>query len=154
MAARRHRATDTSGVQTGYLPHDLSRLINTLNLKLMKQLRPTELTVQQFRVMQYLRSVEVASIGEICTDTVIEQSVVSRIVDQLQLRGFATRRKRPTNARVVEVSLTAVGVAVYDSVFPAAKAIADDTVAVLSEDEHRLLTALLGRLLAKAKENP
>jgi DNA-binding MarR family transcriptional regulator len=141
------------GLAPGYLPHDLGRVMNALNAKMMAKLRPMELTIQQFRVLQFLRSVDSATIGGICADTVIEQSVVSRIVDQLQKRGFAVRNKPPTNARIVEVSITPVGSAVLDSLRPHAMAIVDDATAGLSPEDRatlqRLLSALLQRIRAQ-----
>ncbi|OVZ55253.1 hypothetical protein CDO44_23775 [Pigmentiphaga sp. NML080357] len=136
----------------GYLPHSLSRLMNALNGQLMKALRPTDLTIQQFRVMQFLRWVGVASISEICKGTVIEQSVVSRIVDQLQQRGFASRSRSAVSGRVVEVTLTAVGVAVYDALDPQARRIVEATVTVLKPAEQQQLHGLLNRLFEQVQK--
>ncbi|WP_132980689.1 MarR family winged helix-turn-helix transcriptional regulator [Pigmentiphaga sp. D-2] len=136
----------------GYLPHALSRLMNGLNARLMKALRPTDLTIQQFRVMQFLRWMDVASISEICKGTVIEQSVVSRIVDQLQQRGFASRSRSAASGRVVEVKLTAVGVAVYDALDPQARKIVEATTSVLDPAEQRQLHGLLGRLFEQVQK--
>ena len=82
----------------------LSRVMNLLNLELLDWLRPYGATVQQFRVMQVIAVLGVASIGEIAQDAVIEQPVVSRVVDQLEARKFARRRKRTNNGRIVEVT--------------------------------------------------
>ncbi|WJR79209.1 MarR family transcriptional regulator [Bradyrhizobium sp. NP1] len=130
----------------GYLPHYLSRLINILNLRLLEHLRPLDLTVQQFRIMQMLDARKSASVGEISRDTVIEQSVVSRIVDQLENRGYALRTKRPDNARIVDVRLTREGQKIYDSLPPLFLAIVDDAMSVLSSAEKQLLAELLKRI--------
>lgn len=130
----------------GFLPHDLGRLLNALNLKLVKVLRPMDLSIQQFRVLQVLAARDMTSIGEICRDTVIEQSVVSRLVDQLEQRGFAIRRKRPTNARVVEVTMTPVGQAVYQAVQPHAIAIVDQALGVVSPEERGVFFRVLSQL--------
>ncbi|KGD93356.1 hypothetical protein JL37_15345 [Achromobacter sp. RTa] len=123
-----------------------------MNAQLLRALRPVELTLQQFRVMQHLRWAEVATISEICKGTLIEQSVVSRIVDQVEQRGFAVRAKRATNARVVEVRLTAVGEAVYDRVDIAARAITAASQSILSQAEldelNRQLVRLAGHVLS------
>lgn len=133
-------------IMRGYLPHYLSRLMNLLNLRLLEHLRPLNMTTQQFRVMQVLLARGVASVGEISRDAVIEQSVVSRVVDQLEQRGFAQRQKRAGNARVVEVSLTPVGEAVYNSITPYSMAIVNDATSVLDEREKAYLEELLSRI--------
>ncbi|SPU54364.1 MarR family winged helix-turn-helix transcriptional regulator [Bordetella trematum] len=138
---------DARSAPTGYLPYNLSRLMNAMNAQLARALRPIELTLQQFRVMQHLRWAEVATIGEICKATLIEQSVVSRIVDQLEQRDFAVRAKRPTNARVVEVRLTLVGEAVYDKVDIAARDITAASQSILTQPELDELNRQLVRLV-------
>ena len=130
----------------GYLPHYLSRLMNLLNLRLLQHLRQLEVTIQQFRVMQVVRARQVASVGEISRDAVLEQSVTSRVVDQLEMRGLAKRRKRRSNARFVEVVLTPLGRRTYDSITPYSSAIVEDAVSVLAADEKRQLERLLERI--------
>ena len=145
--ARASRSTEARHLTNGYLPHALSRLMNALNLKLMDVLRPLDMTTQQYRVMQVLLVHETVSITEISRDAVIEQSVVSRIVDQLEQRGFVRRRKGSSNARTVEVSLTPVGLAVLRSIIPHAQGIVDDAVSVISASERRTLLRVLSTVL-------
>jgi len=138
-----------SAAMKGYLPHHLSRLMNALNLQLLDVLRPMDLTPQQYRVMQVVWSRnEPCSISTIWRDAVIEQSVGSRIVDQLERRGFVSRRKRPGNARVVEVSLTPVGRAVYDSLGPQVRGIVEHATSVLDASEIELLIQLLAKVFS------
>ncbi len=143
MAQKTRSATasphDEPGYAWGYLPHDLSRVVNALNLRLMKHLRPVELTIPQLRVMQFLQQVESTSIGGICELTLIEQSVVSRIVNQLEERGFAKRVRNAQNARRVDVSLTQVGQLVLQSVTPDALKIVDTSLEALSPQEQQQL---------------
>ncbi|HEX2889485.1 MarR family transcriptional regulator [Vineibacter terrae] len=142
--------THDAPAMRGYLPHYLSRLMNILNLRLMEHLRPLDLTMPQFRVMQVIDARQTASVGTLARDAVIEQSVVSRIVDQLEKRGYAKRAKRPGNARIVDVSLTKEGRAAYASLMPLAHAIVDDAVSVLSPAERNLLDEMLKRLFDHA----
>jgi len=130
----------------GYLPHYLSRLMNILNLRLLEHLRPLDITVQQFRIMQMLDARKSASVGEISRDTVIEQSVVSRIIGQLEGRGYVLRTKRAENARIVDVRLTREGQKIYGGLPPFFLAIVDDAMSVLSPAEKLLLEEFLKRI--------
>jgi DNA-binding MarR family transcriptional regulator len=130
----------------GYLPHYLSRLYNILNLRLMDNLRPLKMTITQFRIIQMLDARKEATIGEIAADTVIEQSVVSRIVDQLERSGLAERRKRVGDSRYVEVRLTPLGTKTYATLFPSAALIVEDAVSGLSPSERDVLESLLSRM--------
>ena len=152
MSGKRRRGNAGRGEEVkrlthDYLPHALSRLLNSLNLRLMDVLRPLKMTTQQYRVMQVLLVHQVASIGAISRDAVIEQSVVSRVVDQLEKRGFVTRRRRPSNARIVEVSLTPFGLSVLRSINPHAQEIVAQAVGVLSSRDRQTLFRLLSAVL-------
>lgn len=130
----------------GYIPHYISRLMNILNLRLLDTLRLYGVTIQQFRVMQVLDARGVASVGEISADAIIEQSVVSRIIDQLERDNLAVRTKRKGNSRIVDVYLTPLGSRTYSELFPAARAIVDDAVGALSKSERKILEELLIRM--------
>jgi DNA-binding MarR family transcriptional regulator len=129
-----------------YVPHYLSRLMNTLNLRLLESLRPRRITIQQFRVMQVLDARGTAGIGALAADAVIEQSVVSRIVDKLHRDGHVVRRKRPDDGRNVDVELTPKGQALYTSLVPFARAIVDEALDGLTPLERELLQDLLRRM--------
>lgn len=130
----------------GYLPHYLSRLYNILNLRLMDHLRPLRMTITQFRIVQMLDARKEATISEIAADTVIEQSVVSRIIDQLERAGLAERRKRSADSRYVDVRLTPHGSKTYATLFPYARRIVEDSVSGLTARERKVLESLLSRM--------
>jgi DNA-binding MarR family transcriptional regulator len=130
----------------GYLPHHLSRLMNLMNMQLLEFLRPLDITGQQFRVMQVIEARGVTNVGQIARDAVIEQSLVSRVVDQLEERNLAKRRKSATKARIVEVSLTPRGNETYAAITPYREAIVADAVSVLNNAEKAVLDDLLCRL--------
>lgn len=136
----------TAAKMRGYWPHYLSRLINILNLRLLQTLRNHGMTVPQFRVVQVLDSRGTASIGEISADAVIEQSVVSRIVSQLEALGLAARRKRKSNSRIVDVYLTPLGDETFRQIVPSSKAIIDGATSVLSKAERGALEEMLERM--------
>lgn len=129
-----------------YLPHYLSRLMNVMNLQLMESLRPQGVTIRQFRVLQMLDARGEATISEISTDIVIEQPVVSRIIDQLERSGLATRKKRANNGRLVDVSLTELGTETYRQLFIHAQRIDADAMSALSTEEFEMLEVLLQRI--------
>jgi DNA-binding MarR family transcriptional regulator len=90
-----------------------------------------------------------ATISEIAADTVIEQSVVSRIVDQLERAGLAERRKRVADSRYVDVRLTPHGTKTYAALFPYAARIVEDAVSGLTAGERKVLESLLSRMFPR-----
>ena len=137
-------------VRGAYLPHVLSRLMNLLNLQLLQHLRSKRLTIGQFRLLQFVDQCDGATISEISSDCVIEQSVVSRIVDQLEQRLMVTRKKNRSNARYVQVFMTTKGHAAVMEMDRVARKIADHAESELSKDERAQLIRLLQKVFHKA----
>lgn len=136
-------------VRGAYLPHVLSRLINLLNLQLLQHLRLKRLTIGQFRLLQFVDQCDGATISEISSDCVIEQSVVSRIVDQLEQRLMVTRKKNRSNARYVQVFMTTKGHTAVMEMDRIAKKIAAHAESELSKDERAQLVRLLQKVFHK-----
>lgn len=136
-------------VRGAYLPHVLSRLMNLLNLQLLQHLRAKNLTIAQFRVLQFSQQFDGATINEISSDCVIEQSVVSRVVGQLEQRLLVTRKKNRSNARYVQVFMTAKGRATINELDNLAKKFAANATSDLSVDEHAQLIELLQSVFHK-----
>lgn len=139
---------------TEYLPHLLGRLMNALNLQLLEILRPLNLTVQQYRVMQVLQAApDGISIGEVSRDMIVEQSAVSRLMDQLQRRGLIRRSRSPRNSKVVEVTLTERGRAILEQISPQVRQIVSNAISVFENDEEETLDLLLGKLLRHVRNS-
>lgn len=139
-----------SSLMPRYLPHLVTNLINVLNLSLMQHLRPSDLNPQQFRVMQVLSQRGKLTVGQIARDMVIHQSVVSRVIDQLEERGFVKRLRNAKNGRIVEVSLRPEGTKLINAIGPEARRIIAEALSVLSEKEHETLLDFLERVYAQA----
>jgi len=133
-------------IMPGYLPHVLGQLMNLLNYWLIDHLRPLDMTPQQFRVLQVLAAKKVANIGELSRDVVVEQSVISRIVDQLEEKGYAFRKRRALNARIVDVRPTPQGNEALRAIEPHARAIVAETMRVLSKREAEHLIEMMERM--------
>ena len=149
VAGNRSIAPADRPARRAYLPHVLSRLMNLLNLQLLQHLRSKRLTIGQFRLLQFVDQFDGATISEISADCVIEQSVVSRIVDQLEQRLMVTRKKNRSNARYVQVFMTTKGHAAVMEMDRIAKKIADHAESDLTKEERAQLVRLLQKVFHK-----
>jgi DNA-binding MarR family transcriptional regulator len=116
-----------------------------------RHLRLHRVSVPQWRVLCLLTTNGPQSIGAIVSSTVIAQSTLSRVVDQLERRHLVERRLRPSNNRVVEVHLTRQGRLLFRRILPAALTVRDALVAGLTEAESRQFRRLLQKLLAQLR---
>ena len=157
IAQRGSRTKKIEQVETtreGYLPHDLQRLINALDMELLVYLRPLNFSPQQYRVLQIVAQLEPISVGDVARLAVIEQSVVSRMIDQLRARKLLSKAKRPDNGRVVDVRVTDMGRKIANQIQPIAEAIVDDATAIISEEERATLVRTLSKIFRHVTSPP
>lgn len=137
-----------------FVPYLLNQVTNRLNHGMREHLRAYRTTIPQWRVLCLLSLHGPLSIGMIESRTVIAQSTVSRVIDQLERRGLVVRRPRPGNNRVVEVHVTRNGRETFNKIVPSALEVRDEVVATISPTERATLTRLLKKLLAALRERP
>lgn len=151
VPSREVRRTEADLVLDEFVPYLLNQVTNRLNLRMQQHLRTSRVSVPQWRVLCLLTVGGPQPIGTIVSKTVIAQSTLSRVVDQLEHRGLVERRLRPSNNRIVEVHLTKEGRKLFKRILPAALTVRDDLVSPLSTAEQRQLRRLLQKVLAELR---
>lgn len=114
--------TGTAALEAGdgwlddFLPYQLYRATNRLNIRLQGRLRATGINLSQWRVMSVLRSYGTLTIGKIVESTLMEQPTVSRVVAQLEQEEMVQRRVSGEDSRMVDITITAKGADLFDTV--------------------------------------
>ncbi|WP_414902524.1 MarR family winged helix-turn-helix transcriptional regulator [Sphingomonas flavalba] len=148
--ARARAAKDDLEIGDGWLeefmPYRLYRVVNRLNLRLQNRLKAIGISPSQWRVLSVLRSHGTLTIGKIVEHTLMEQSTVSRVIDQLENDGRATRRTSAADSRMIEVVLTETGVDAFEKILPAARRHERIAMEGFSAREIATLRAFLARL--------
>jgi DNA-binding MarR family transcriptional regulator len=126
----------------------VSRSITELTLE---DLRRFGMTVPRWSVLTQLAIRDGRSIGELARATVIKQSSLTRVVDQMERDGLVRRRASRDDSRIVQVWLTKDGRARYDDVVPLAVQRVNRALDGLREAEVELLGSLLDRLLSSVR---
>ena len=137
----------------GFIPYMLNQIFDQMNGNLRQALRPFGLSIHQWRVLCLLKLRGESSMGEISASTVMGQSTISRVVDQLERDGLAIRRPLPENNRVILVSLSEAGDRLIEEVFPAAISVHDDAIDQFSAEEKKLLLRMLHRMLGNLRQH-
>jgi DNA-binding MarR family transcriptional regulator len=102
------------------IPYLLNRLTSKVNAAWMEELRPRGLTIARWQVLSILNAVDGSRVGTITELSGAEQSVMSRVIDQMERDGLCERRVGSSDSRAVHVHLTAAGRALYAELEPAA----------------------------------
>ena len=92
-----------------FVPYLMYRITNQLNQSLRRKLRRSGINIARWTVLAVLKDNGRMNIGQIVERTIIEQPTVSRIIDQLEAEGLASRETCVEDSRFVQVTLTAAG---------------------------------------------
>lgn len=137
----------------GFIPYMLNQIFSQMNVNLRHVLRPFGVSIHQWRVLCLLKLRGEISVGEITDSTVMGQSTVSRVIDQLERDGYAKRRPQPGNNRFILVSLTETGETEIDRIFPAAISVHDDAIDQFTDAEQQQILSLLHRMLSNLRQS-
>jgi DNA-binding MarR family transcriptional regulator len=143
---------------TECLPYLINVITNYVNETMREDLRRVGMTVPRWTVLTALREDDGLAIGHLASRCMIRQSSLTRVVDQLERDGHVRRRAARGDQRVVQVFITRVGNALYESVVPGAIERASNEVRDLVSNEIDALSEVLERaasaLKGKAPERP
>ena len=123
---------------------NVSRHLGELTLE---DLRRFGMTMPRWSVLSQLAVRDGQNIGDLARMTVIKQSSLTRVVDQMERDALVKRRPSREDQRIVEVWLTKTGRATYDKVVPLAVQRAHQALDGLRDTDVETLTNLLQRLL-------
>ncbi|WP_165324318.1 MarR family winged helix-turn-helix transcriptional regulator [Rhizorhabdus phycosphaerae] len=99
-----------------YLPYQLYRVTNRLNVRLQGRMRALGINLSQWRIMSVLHSSGTLSISGIVEQTLMEQPTVSRVVVQLEKDGMVERRVSAEDSRMIDITLTDKGAETFASI--------------------------------------
>ncbi|MFQ5535315.1 MAG: MarR family winged helix-turn-helix transcriptional regulator [Sphingomonadales bacterium] len=101
----------------------------------------------RWRVLAVLHARDRRSIGELAAYTVMDQSTLSRVIDQMERDGLVERRQGRLDSRVVEVHILEAGNKAFDTILPKAMREMDFALKNFSEEERQALFRLLHKIL-------
>ncbi len=135
-------------------PYLFHLITSRLNARLLERMRPYGVTVQRWRVLMVLMENDCLAVGALMRLTLIAQSALSRVVDQMERDALVVRQASRHDSRVVHVHLTDHGREVYWKIAPAAEQHADDILRSFDPRERSQLMAYLRQVLANLDGSP
>lgn len=106
----------------------------------------SDLTTTQWAALAKLHEAGPLSQNLLGRQTAMDAATIKGVIDRLTRRGLTETRHDPEDARRLLVALTQSGRETVERLVPNAARITEETLAPLSADERRLLTALLRKL--------
>jgi DNA-binding MarR family transcriptional regulator len=112
------------------------------------------LTPALFALLNVLGAREGAIQSKLSSDMGIDPSAMVKMIDELEGAGLAERRRRPSDRRAWEVTITAKGRRTLKRARDLVIQVEDEVLGGLSAGDRRDLLALLRRALASAPAQP
>jgi DNA-binding MarR family transcriptional regulator len=134
----------------GYL---VRRLYTLLLARFEGALAQADFTLTQWIVLIQVRDGLARTASDIASDLGHDSGALTRVVDQLERRGYLQRNRSAKDRRVVELRLTASGRAIIDQLLPLVVDHTNAALAPLSKSEFVQLRSYLVRLLDHAQDD-
>ena len=131
-----------------FLPYQLAALSNRVSEGFSPTYRERfGMSLAEWRVMAHLSQAEKVSIREIYSQVEMDKSKTSRAAARLVKAGLVVKRTNASDRRLIELSLSDRGRQVMAELVPMALDYEKDLLGLLPEDEARVFTRVVRRLL-------
>ncbi len=137
----------------GFIPYQLAVAANLVSQEFGKNYQLSHgLNRAEWRIICHLSELdkdEAISVRDLEQRVHLEKSKVSRAVTRLESRGLVKKQQRPSNARLLDISLTEQGQATFRELVPIANRYQALLIERLEPDDKAQLAALLKKVSAR-----
>ena len=143
--------TDTVDKSVIHLLHRASQRASEI---FAQETRDFDLTARQYAVITTVAQHEGLSQTDLVRITGIDRSTLADVVQRLLKRGVIQRERTMQDGRTYAVSLSAEGRELLESIKPFARRADRLVLSCLGDEDGKVATQILGRLLRKTDDNP
>ncbi len=136
-----------AGFVDDYLLYLLAAASDAASAQFHALVRKAGLRVPEWRVLACLHDSDGAMITQLARVALVEQSRLTRIIAQMELRGLVVRKGDPEDGRRVRAYLSEEGRALVTRLIPEARRHETELLAQLGDSDGRLLKRALHSLL-------
>ena len=136
-----------------YPPYLMNRIMGRYNASLRDEMADLGLSTPKMRALAVLTVVDGPLIRELSVLCVVEQSTLSRALDQLQDGGLIRRETDATDSRATRVCITDAGRAAFEALWPHMAAAQARMFRGVPEEERRAFVGTLQKMLANIRRH-
>jgi DNA-binding MarR family transcriptional regulator len=138
---------------TNYAPYLMNRIMGRYNASLREEMAQLGLTTPKMRALAVLSVIEGPLIGELAVYSVVEQSTLSRALDQLAAEGLIRREADAVDSRATRVRITDAGRERFATLWPRMAESYARMFRGVPEDERRAFVGTLQKMLANIRRH-
>ena len=136
-----------------FAPYLMNRIMGRYNALIRAEMAALGLTTPKMRALATLSVIDRPLIGELAVFSVVEQSTLSRALDQLQAEGLIRREVDAGDSRATRVEITEAGRARFETLWPRMAEAYARMFTGISEAERRAFVGTLGKILSNIREH-
>ena len=138
---------------SNFAPYLMNRIMGRYNASLREEVSDQGLTTPKMRALAVLSVVDGPLIRELAVYTVVEQSTLSRALDQLHTDGLIRREVDPADSRAVRVFVTDAGRAAFETLWPHMAEANARMFRAISDAERHAFVGTLQKMLANIRKH-
>lgn len=136
-----------------FAPYLMNRIMGRYNASFREELAALGLTTPKARSLAVLSVVDGPLIRDLAVYTVVEQSTLSRALDQLEADGLVRREADATDSRATRIFITEAGRAAFDTLWPHMAMAEQQLFRGIPDDQRRTFVATLQTMLANIRKH-
>ena len=138
---------------TDFAPYLMNRIMGRYNASLRDEMAQLGLSTPKMRALAVLSVIDGPLIRELAIYAVVEQSTLSRALDQLQTDGLIRRETDAGDSRATRVFITEAGRASFETLWPHMAAAQDRMFRGIPDTEQRAFVGTLQKMLANIRKH-
>lgn len=136
-----------------YAPYLMNRIMGRYNASLREELAALGLTTPKMRALAVLSVVDSPLIGELAVYSVVEQSTLSRALDQLAAEGRIRRAADAADNRATRVTITEAGRAHFETLWPRMAEAQERMFQGITVEERQAFVGTLQKMLKNIRKH-
>lgn len=138
---------------SNFAPYLMNRIMGRYNASLRDEMAALGLTTPKMRALAVLAVIDGPLIRELAVYSVVEQSTLSRALDQLDADGLVRRAADAEDSRATRVYLTEAGRSAFETLWPHMAESYARMFRGIPDDERRAFVGTLQKMLANIRKH-
>ena len=138
---------------SNFAPYLMNRLMGRYNADLGQEMTGLGLTTPKMRALAVLSVIDALPITELAVYAVVEQSTLSRSLEQLTSDGLVRRDPDANDSRVTRIAITDTGRAAFDQLWPSMARIYSQMFHGIPDEERAAYVNTLQKMLDNIRKH-
>jgi len=136
-----------------FAPYLMNRIMGRYNESLRQKMTSLDLTTPKMRALAVLSALDGIFINELAVYAVVEQSTLSRALDQLSTDGLIKREIDSIDTRATRIYMTKTGSEAFKSLWPDMLSTYNEMFKDINEDEKSQFIVTLRKILKNIRKH-